>query len=153
MNIVASLICGLIFGTGLLVSGMTQPAKVLGFLDIFGRWDPTLAFVMAGALAVSITGFALARRASAPVFAARHLWPTRKDIDRPLVVGTILFGVGWGLVGLCPGPAVVNIASLSPRVILFVLAMIGGMAAQRWWQSRTEAADARAEATLATSDG
>ena len=153
MNIVASLVCGLIFGAGLAISGMTQPAKVLGFLDIFGRWDPTLAFVMAGALAVSAAGFALAGRASAPVFAARHQWPTRKDIDRPLVAGSVLFGIGWGLVGLCPGPAVVNIASLSPRVILFVLAMVVGMALQGWWRSRADAAPTRADATLAPTDG
>ena len=155
MTIVASLVCGLIFGAGLLISGMTLPAKVLGFLDILGRWDPTLAFVMAGALAVSAAGFALARRAGAPVFAARHQWPARKDIDRPLVVGSVLFGLGWGLVGLCPGPAVVNIASLSPRVLLFVLAMVGGMALQGWWQSRAERARPRSEQqpALAPSDG
>ncbi|WIM13602.1 YeeE/YedE family protein [Enhydrobacter sp.] len=155
MNIVASLVCGLIFGAGLLISGMTQPAKVLGFLDILGRWDPTLAFVMAGALAVSAAGFALARRASAPFFAARHQWPTRKDIDRPLVVGSVLFGLGWGLVGLCPGPAVVNIASLSPRVLLFVLAMVGGMALQGWWRSRAERTQPRSgqQPALAPSDG
>ena len=132
---------------------MTQPAKVLGFLDIFGRWDPTLAFVIAGAIAVSAVGFALARRATAPVFAVRHQWPTRKDIDRPLIAGAILFGVGWGLVGLCPGPAVVNIASLSPRVILFVLAMVVGMVLQGWWRSRADVAPTRADATLAPTDG
>ena len=155
MNVVASLFCGLIFGTGLVISGMTQPPKVLGFLDIFGRWDPTLAFVIAGAIAVSAAGFALARRASAPVFAPRHLWPTRKDIDRPLVAGAILFGVGWGLVGLCPGPALVNISTLSPRLLLFVLAMIAGMALQGWWQSRADATVERgdANATFARSDG
>lgn len=154
MTIVASLVCGLIFGTGLLISGMTQPVKVLGFLDIFGRWDPTLAFVMGGALLISAPGFALARRASAPVFAARHLWPARKDIDRPLVAGAILFGIGWGLVGFCPGPAVVNIASLSPRLLLFVLAMIAGMVLQGWWQqSRTGATATRTDATLAPTDG
>jgi uncharacterized membrane protein YedE/YeeE len=153
MNIVASLVCGLIFGAGLVISGMTQPAKVLGFLDIFGRWDPTLAFVIAGAIAVSAAGFALARRAGAPVFAARHQWPTRKGIDRPLVAGSVLFGIGWGLVGLCPGPAVVNIASLSPRVLLFVLAMVGGMALQGWWRSRADVAAPHTDATLAPTDG
>ncbi|MBS0223837.1 MAG: YeeE/YedE family protein [Proteobacteria bacterium] len=153
MNIVASLVCGLIFGAGLVISGMTQPPKVLGFLDIFGRWDPTLAFVIAGAIAVA--GFALVRRARAPLFAASHLWPTRKDIDRPLVAGAILFGVGWGLVGLCPGPAVVNIASLSPRVLLFVLAMVAGMALQGWWRSRADTTSAHAgmSTTLAPTDG
>jgi hypothetical protein len=97
MVALASLLCGLIFGLGLLISGMTQPAKVLGFLDIFGRWDPTLAFVMAAALVVSSVGFSLARQRGRPVLAARLLWPTRTDIDRPLVVGSALFGIGWAL--------------------------------------------------------
>src|SRR5262245_65784202 len=104
MQALASFLCGLIFGSGLMISGMTQPAKVLGFLDIFGRWDPTLAFVMIGAVAVSTAGYALVRRAKRPVFVGQHLWPTRTDIDRPLIVGSVLFGTGWGLVGLCPGP-------------------------------------------------
>ena len=127
MVAVASLICGLTFGFGLLISGMTQPEKVLGFLDIFGRWDPTLALVMAAALVVSGIGFALVRQQKRPVLAAHHLWPTRTDIDRPLVVGSLLFGIGWGLVGLCPGPALANLASLMPSVTVFVLAMAAGM--------------------------
>ena len=127
MVAVASLVCGLIFGFGLLISGMTQPEKVLGFLDIFGRWDPTLVFVMAAALVVSGIGFALVRQQKRPVLAAQHLWPTRTDIDRPLVAGSVLFGIGWGLVGLCPGPALVNLASLMPSVTVFVLAMAAGM--------------------------
>jgi len=131
MAALASLVCGLIFGFGLLISGMTQPDKVLGFLDIFGRWDPTLAFVMAAALLVSAIGFALARRQGQPALAAQHLWPTRTDIDRPLVVGSLLFGIGWGLVGLCPGPALVNLAGLMPSVVVFVLAMAAGMIANK----------------------
>src|SRR5664279_697483 len=99
MAILASLLCGLIFGAGLLVSGMVQPAKVLGFLDIFGAWDPSLAIVMMSALAVAIPGFALAKRRSP--LPALSLWPSKNDIDRPLVMGAALFGVGWGLVGLC----------------------------------------------------
>src|SRR3954447_1467416 len=113
MLMIASFGCGLIFGAGLLISGMTQPEKVLGFLDIFGAWDATLAFVMAGAVAVSSIGFALARRRGAPLFASGYLLPTRRDIDAPLVAGAVLFGVGWGLVGICPGPALVNLAGLS----------------------------------------
>ena len=127
MAALASLVSGLIFGFGLLISGMTQPDKVLGFLDIFGRWDPTLALVMAAALVVSGIGFALVRQQRRPMLAAQHLWPTRTDIDRPLVVGTLLFGIGWGLVGLCPGPALVNLAGLMPSVMVFVLAMAAGM--------------------------
>ncbi len=136
----ASFLCGLVFGFGLLISGMTQPAKVLGFLDIFGRWDPTLAFVMAAALVVSGTGFALMRRPRRPVLAARYLWPTRTDIDWRLVVGSVLFGVGWGLVGLCPGPALVNLASLMPRVTVFVLAMAAGMIVKDQWDRRVSMA-------------
>ena len=152
MHALASFLCGLIFGFGLLLSGMTQPAKVLGFLDVLGRWDPTLAFVMAGALAVSSAGYALARRSSRPVLASQYLWPTRPDINRPLVLGATLFGIGWGLIGLCPGPALVNLASLSPRVVIFVIAMIAGMAAHYWWQSRVPSATGET-APLANSDG
>ena len=125
--VLASFACGLIFGAGLLISGMTEPEKVLGFLDIFGAWDATLAFVMAGAVAVASAGFALARRRGAPLFAPGYLWPTRRDIDAPLVAGAILFGVGWGLVGICPGPALVNLAGLSLPIVVFVGAMVIGM--------------------------
>jgi uncharacterized protein len=136
----ASFVCGLIFGIGLLISGMTQPAKVLGFLDVFGRWDPTLALVMAAALVVSGIGFALVRQRRRPVLAAQHLWPTRTDIDRPLVVGSMLFGIGWGLVGLCPGPALVNLAGLKPSLIVFVLAMAIGMITKDLWDRRVYSA-------------
>jgi uncharacterized protein len=125
--IIASFVCGLIFGAGLLISGMTQPDKVLGFLDISGAWDATLAFVMAGAVAVATIGFTLARRRGAPVLAPKYLWPTRNDIDAPLVLGAILFGIGWGLVGICPGPALVNLAGLSQPILIFVAAMVLGM--------------------------
>jgi hypothetical protein len=124
---IASLGCGLIFGAGLLISGMTQPEKVLGFLDVFGAWDATLAFVMAGAVAVSAAGFALARRRGAPVLAPKYQWPARNDIDAPLVIGAMLFGLGWGLVGICPGPALVNLAGLSQPIVVFVVAMALGM--------------------------
>ena len=153
MQTLASFLCGLVFGSGLLVSGMTQPQKVLGFLDVLGRWDPTLAFVMASALAVSGVGYAVARRYAGPVLAAQYLWPTRTDIDRRLVFGSVLFGIGWGLVGLCPGPALENLASLSPGVFVFVLAMISGMVAQDWFQSRVHSATATKGTALAESDG
>ena len=143
----AAFACGLVFGFGLMISGMTQPSKVLGFLDIFGRWDPTLAFVMAGALAVTFAGYALARRRAAPVFAASHLWPTKTDIDRPLVAGSALFGAGWGLVGLCPGPAIENLATASPRVVAFVVAMGVAMVAHDLWYAPREAR--RRDETLA----
>ena len=153
MQAVASFLCGLIFGSGLLISGMTQPAKVLGFLDIFGRWDPTLAFVMAGALAVSSVGYALARRQIRPVIAAQHFWPKKTDINRPLVIGSLLFGIGWGLVGLCPGPALENLASLSPRVFVFVMAMIAGMSVFDMWQWQATSAIEFENAAVANSDG
>ena len=153
MGAVASFACGLIFGFGLLISGMTQPQKVLGFLDVFGRWDPTLAFVMAAALAVSSAGFALARKRGRPALAARHLWPTRTDLDRPLAIGSVLFGIGWGLVGLCPGPALENLASLSPRVIVFVLAMIAGMIAKDLWERHAPSAVAVEDTVMANPDG
>src|SRR3954463_8760705 len=102
MRILAPLMCGLIFGAGLLISGMMQPAKVLAFLDIFGAWDPSLAVVMIAALAVAVPGFRLASRRSRPLLATQGFWPAKTRIDRPLVIGATLFGIGWGLVGLCP---------------------------------------------------
>lgn len=132
--VLESFLCGLIFGLGLLISGMTQPAKVLGFLDVFGRWDPTLAFVMAAADVVSGIGFALLRQGRRPLLATRYFWPTRSGIDRRLVVGSMLFGVCWGLVGLCPGPALVNLAGLMPKVMVFVLAMVAGMITKNLWE-------------------
>jgi uncharacterized membrane protein YedE/YeeE len=111
---------------------MIRPDKVLGFLDVLaipsGNWDPSLAIVMGVALIVTAGGYALARR-RAPLFEAQNHWPTQRLIDRPLVVGSVLFGIGWGLVGLCPGPAIVNLATLSPAVIIFVVAMAVGMLA------------------------
>ena len=152
--LLASFLCGLIFGFGLLISGMTQTAKVLGFLDFLGRWDPTLAFVMIGAVAVSGAGFAFARRRGAPLLASQSWWPTRAGIDGPLVAGSILFGAGWGLVGLCPGPALENLASLSPRVIVFVIAMSVGMILHDTWQKRARAArEADRIAAATASDG
>ena len=140
MPICSAFLCGFIFGAGLVISGMTDTAKVLGFLDVLaiskGAWDPTLAIVMAAALTVSIPGFALARRRGRPVLVDVAAWPTRTAIDRPLIVGAVLFGAGWGLVGLCPGPAITNLATLSPPVLLFVTAMIAGMAAHDIWRRR-----------------
>ena len=134
MWIVAPLFCGLIFGAGLLISGMVQPTKVIGFLDIFGAWDPSLAVVMAAALAVSVPGFMLARQRPRPLLARHYFWPSKSGIDLPLVTGAALFGVGWGLVGLCPGPALESLATLSPGVIVFVVAMAAGMAFHDVWQ-------------------
>ena len=133
---------GVVFGVGLALGGMTNPAKVLSFLDVAGAWDPTLAFVMAGALAVSAGGFALGRRRARPWLAASFALPTRTDLDAPLVLGAALFGVGWGLVGLCPGPAIANLARGSVEIVLFVAAMIAGAMAQRLWARRPREAGA-----------
>lgn len=145
----ASFTCGLIFGLGLLISGMTQPPKVLGFLDIFGQWDPTLGFVMAAALGVSGVGFSLLRQRTRPVLASKLMWPTRTDVDQRLIIGSILFGVGWGLIGLCPGPALVNLAGLMPSVLVYVLAMAAGVVTKDLWdRSVTLASD-----PVTTTDG
>jgi uncharacterized protein len=149
MPVLASLLCGFIFGLGLVISQMVSPTKVLAFLDVFGipggSWDPSLAVVMAAGLAVAGSGYVLIRRRP-PLFGAESTWPTKKDIDRRLVGGAVLFGIGWGLVGLCPGPAIANLATLSAPVIVFVIAMAVGMLAHDLWRSRSAA---RAERTLA----
>jgi uncharacterized membrane protein YedE/YeeE len=139
MPVLASLLCGFVFGCGLTVSGMTQPAKVLGFLDVLGipsgAWDPSLAVVMAAGLTVTGVGYAVVRR-QLPLFEKESLWPARTDIDTSLLSGALLFGVGWGLVGLCPGPAIVNLATLSLPVGIFVIAMGTGMLVHDLWSAR-----------------
>ena len=139
MLLLAGFVCGFIFGLGLLISGMTQPTKVLNFLDLFGAWDPSLAVVMVAALAVSGVGFAVVKQ-RAPLLAPRNRWPSRTDIDRPLLIGSALFGIGWGLVGLCPGPALENLATLSPQVIVFCVAMAAGMVTHDAWYAKRPAA-------------
>jgi uncharacterized membrane protein YedE/YeeE len=120
---------GLVFGIGLLVSGMTDPGKVLAFLDLAGAWDPSLGVVMAAAVPVAALGYALARRRMAPFAAASFHAPTRRGLDSRLVFGSVLFGAGWGMAGLCPAPAVVLAASANREAGVFLLAMIAGMAA------------------------
>jgi uncharacterized membrane protein YedE/YeeE len=152
MRPLASLLCGFVFGWGLFISGMMRPDKVLGFLDIFaipsGKWDPTLAVVMAAALAVTGVGYALLRRGT-PIFEARGHWPAQTGIDRPLVAGAVLFGIGWGLVGLCPGPAIANLATLSSPVIVFVIALAVGMLAHDLWYARSVSPPSLAQAKAA----
>lgn len=126
--ILSAFASGLLFGLGLIVSQMVNPAKVLGFLDIFGQWDPSLALVMGGAVAVSALGTLVARRRNVPVLAQRLEIPTRRDLDPRLIGGAALFGVGWGLVGFCPGPALVGLTFGPWQVFVFVAAMIVGMA-------------------------
>lgn len=131
MGILANFLLGLLFGIGLIVSGMADPAKVLGFLDPLGRWDPSLAFVMAGAVLVAFVGYRLAFRRGRPLLAPSFQLPTRTYIDQRLVVGAGLFGIGWGLGGFCPGPALVSLGLGSPGVLVFVPAMLLGMWAAR----------------------
>ena len=127
MNIVAALLSGLVFGAGLILSGMTDPGKVIGFLDLAGRWDPSLAFVMGGAILVGVFAFRLAgARGKAFLGGAMHL-PQRRDIDARLVAGSVVFGIGWGLAGFCPGPALVSFGSGVDQAAVFVAAMLGGM--------------------------
>ena len=129
LQIVTAVAAGLLFGAGLTVSQMVDPAKVLGFLDIAGNWDPSLAVVLAGAVGTVALGFLFVRRSlSAPLFAAAFDPPSARDIDRNLVFGAVLFGIGWGLVGLCPGPALAALAIAPAKVALFVAAMLVGMA-------------------------
>jgi uncharacterized membrane protein YedE/YeeE len=118
-----------VFGLGLTVSGMINPAKVLNFLDLVGHWDPSLAFVMAGAIPVAAIGYALARRRSAPLCAPAFFGPTKTRVDARLVSGAALFGIGWGLVGYCPGPALAALGFGNWRTVLFVAAMLVGMGA------------------------
>ena len=118
---------GVLFGLGLIISGMTNPAKILAFLDIAGVWDPSLIFVMGGAVLVGLIAFYLAKnRTQSFLGGAMHI-PTRRDIDCPLIIGSALFGVGWGLAGFCPGPALVSLGSGELKALVFVVAMLGGM--------------------------
>jgi uncharacterized membrane protein YedE/YeeE len=133
-KIFSALIIGIIFGLGLAISQMVNPARVIGFLDVAGRWDPTLIFVMGGALLLTAPVFPLVLRRKAPFLADQFSLPTKVEIDRPLLLGAIIFGVGWGLGGFCPGPALAALASGSPSVTLFVVAMIAG----QWLGSRLE---------------
>jgi uncharacterized protein len=128
MSRVSPFLVGLLFGLGLCLSGMTYPAKVIGFLDLAGAWDPSLAFVMGGAAAVAFVAFRVAARRQKALSGEPFHLPAAKTIDARLVVGSLLFGVGWGLVGLCPGPAIVNLGFLDGRAALFVACMAAGMA-------------------------
>ena len=129
-NIIA-LAVGLVFGLGLCISGMTEPTKVLGFLDLAGYWDPSLAFVMGGALAIAFVAFGLARGRRVALDGEPMQMPTARAVNPPLIVGSLIFGVGWGLAGICPGPAIVDVGFLNPRALVFVAAMACGMLAYR----------------------
>lgn len=129
MTLFASLLAGLVFGLGLIVSGMADPAKVLGFLDLAGAWDPSLALVMAGAIAVGGLAFAVAKKRTVSFLGAAMKLPTSRDIDRRLVIGSVLFGIGWGVAGFCPGPGLVALGMGEVKALAFVVAMLLGMGA------------------------
>lgn len=123
----SALLAGAVFGIGLIVSGMADPAKVLGFLDLFGNWDPSLAFVMGGAILVGVIAFALARRRTVSLLDLQMRMPTATQVDRRLVGGGLLFGIGWGIAGFCPGPALVALGMGEQKALVFVGAMLLGM--------------------------
>lgn len=144
MLVFASWLSGLVFGLGLIVSGMANPAKVLGFLDLTGAWDPSLAFVMGGAIGVGMVAFFVAGRRKRSLLGAEMKLPTARHIDRRLVLGGLAFGVGWGVAGFCPGPALVAVGMGEPKALVFVAAMLVGMGLFEVLERRRESAAQRA---------
>jgi uncharacterized membrane protein YedE/YeeE len=140
MHILFSLLAGLVFGLGLIVSGMANPAKVLGFLDLAGAWDPSLLFVMGGAIAVGAVAFFVARKRVVSLLGAPMRLPTSRDIDRRLVGGSLLFGIGWGIAGICPGPGLVALGMGEVKALVFVAAMLAGMGIWELFETRARAA-------------
>ncbi len=130
------LISGILFGIGLAISGMINPQKVTDFLDVTGNWDPTLLFVMGGAVCISLPGFYLVQRREAPLFSTKFYLPSKKDLDIPLILGATLFGAGWGLAGYCPGPAIASLVSLTAEPIVFVLAMLVGQHLAKMFEAK-----------------
>jgi uncharacterized membrane protein YedE/YeeE len=144
LDTLSSFIVGLIFGIGLILAGMTNPAKVIGFLDITGTWDPSLAFVMGGGILVAIVAFRFAKKRTVNFLGGAMRMPTSDMIDKRLVIGSLLFGAGWGMAGFCPGPALTSMGTGNPKAVIFVIAMIVGMAlfelADRFWHQPRQAA-------------
>ena len=138
MKNLVTLVSGLLFGFGLLLSGMANPAKVQNFLDLFGTWDPSLAFVMGGAIAVTMPGFWLVTRRSKALFNTVFHLPTRTDFDMRLIAGSAIFGIGWGLGGFCPGPAVTALPLAAEGTLIFVATMLTGMAASKYLLNRQD---------------
>jgi uncharacterized membrane protein YedE/YeeE len=132
MNVLVALAIGLVFGVGLIVSGMFNPAKVLGFLDLAGRWDPTLLVVMAAAVIVAGLGYALAKGREKTLLGFAMTLPAASELDRRLILGSLVFGVGWGLAGICPGPALVLLGTSQLQGLVFFLAMLAGMGIYEW---------------------
>jgi hypothetical protein len=143
MRNAVALVAGLVFGLGLCLSGMSEPNKVLAFLDLAGDWDPSLALVMVGAIAVAAPAFLFARRRRVDWRGEALDWPERREIDAPLVLGAVIFGVGWGLAGFCPGPALVDVGFASPGAAIVVAAMAVGVLAFRALDSRSRVSSSR----------
>ena len=135
-SIIVSLVSGTLFGIGLDVGGMTNPANIIGFLDVAGNWNPSLIFVMAGAIVVTFIGYRLAFRQGKPIWAASFQIPTKEDFDRRLLGGSAIFGLGWGLVGYCPGPAISALSLNNSGIFIFIIAMLVGMLAVNIWDKR-----------------
>ncbi len=131
LPLLTALLAGTIFGVGLSLSEMVNPEKVLAFLDIAGNWDPSLIFVMGGALCITLPGFQLMKKMHRPVLELDFSMPVSRELDRKLLSGAVIFGIGWGIAGLCPGPAITGLASLKPEILLFVLAMLAGFFTHR----------------------
>ena len=144
MAIVTSFLAGLVFGIGLILSGMANPAKVLGFLDLAGKWDPSLVLVMGGAIAVGVVAFGIARKLTVSLIGLDMKLPSARGIDRRLVGGGLLFGVGWGIAGFCPGPALVALGMGEAKAAVFVMAMLAGMGIFELLERRRHAAVLRA---------
>jgi uncharacterized membrane protein YedE/YeeE len=144
MPVLASLLAGLVFGLGLIVSGMAYPAKVLGFLDLAGHWDPSLAFVMVGAIAVGAVAFALAHKRATSFLGLDMKLPTARHMDRRLVGGSMLFGIGWGIAGFCPGPALVALGMGQAKALIFTIAMLAGMGLFELFERRKPMTPAKA---------
>ncbi|MGV3627020.1 MAG: DUF6691 family protein [Betaproteobacteria bacterium] len=140
MHTLASLLAGLVFGLGLILSGMANPAKVLGFLDLAGAWDPSLVFVMGGAIAVGAVTFFVAHKRVVSLLGSTMRLPTSRDIDRRLVGGSLLFGIGWGIAGFCPGPGLVALGMGELKALVFVAAMLVGMGIWELFETRARAA-------------
>ena len=138
MRLITALAAGTLFGAGLALGGMVDPDRVRGFLDIFGRWDPTLAFVMAGAVAVMAVTWRIQARLAAPRLEPKFVLPERSDLDGRLIAGAAVFGIGWGIAGLCPGPGFANLVLAPQAALIFIVTMIGGMLSHRLLLERSE---------------
>lgn len=135
MNLFFSLLAGIGFGIGLTISNMVDPKVVLAFLDITGDWDPSLMFVMGGALMVFIPSYyVLKKRMNRPLFADSFFEPTLKEVDKPLLIGAVVFGIGWGITGICPGPAIANLSGMNEKIFAFIFTMLIGMMVANWFK-------------------